>query len=168
MTWTNLQLDILEDFTDPRWYGMHLNQFELPFGVETETDTVVTQLVTRKTPDDVREYVLEIANTRFIWFARDIAELTGDTTHGGSTQVGRILEKAGWRHVRSSKRNGEHKHHWVNDARVIAWFQTQPSIDLAYAQKHTGVAVRTLTKILREHGWTKSQKRKVQTMWSIA
>ena len=36
MTWTNLQLDILEDYADPRWYGMHLNQFELPAGVDVQ------------------------------------------------------------------------------------------------------------------------------------
>jgi len=168
MTWTNLQLDILEDFTDPRWYGMHLNQFELPAGVETVTDSITAQLVNRRTPDDVRDYVLEIANTRFIWTAHEIGELTGDTTRGSTSQIGCILEKAGWRRVLSRKRGNDQKHRWVSDKLVIAWFQTQPSIDLEFAQKHTGVSVRTLAKILRENGWTKSPKRKVQTMWSMA
>ncbi len=155
MSWDNLQLDILVEFADPRWAGLHLSEAQLPNGTAAISENDNWKVTARKKDATFTERVLELIAGTCSWNSTVLAAAAGDPTRRGATTVGVVLSNApGWRQIRCSAARL-----WVNDANVVAHVTGRTDVFLEELSAETGLGRMFIGNALRAAGWTSVERR---------
>jgi len=142
---TDIRQEILEQFCDPRWFGLAANDLCFSPDLRVTTENTNWRLLTRKTDTDRKERVLEAASARPVWCIDELHKLLPGLT---TVEIGLCLSQSSDWSTRWSDKIGKR---WFNITALTEWLEKLGVVKLSQAATMLDIQPRTLSRLLKAH-----------------